>query len=116
MAAITYITQISMTPAVRAAVAIVTVMLPAVVIFLGAAKVVAVGVAKSAVREAFAVAAIRVFVALPPETPIATVADPEDVTAVVTFITPERRMASAGMVVFCAGVIVLTAPPSVAKL
>ena len=92
---------------------------PAPVNFFGAANVETVVVTKLDTRVAFAVAAKSVVVAPPvPAHPIATVAEPELVTAVVTFTVPPVRIALAGMVVFLAdgGVIVETDPPSDAKL
>src|ERR1051325_8750582 len=107
-----------MTPAVNAAVPIVKVIPPAPVSFLGAAKVVTVASTAFNVRDVLAVAAKSVVVLPPvPAHPIATVAEPEDVTAVVTLTTPPTKIALAGMVVFAVapGVIVETSPPSVAN-
>lgn len=53
--------------------------------------------------------------ALPAEVPMATVAEPVDVTAVVGFITPPMIIALLGMVGEPAGMMAPTAPPSTAK-
>lgn len=69
-----------------------------------------------AVNDALPVAASSEFADDPAEVPIATVAAPPEVTAVVDWIDTFTITAFAGSVTLLAGVIAPTAPPSLAKL
>src|ERR1022692_397198 len=100
-----------MTPAVNGPVATVTLILPAAVILNGVATHVGTTIA-SAPRDALPVAFRMELDAEPAAVPIATVALPEAVTAVVEFTTPPNTTALSGMVSLMVGVQV--APPSTA--
>jgi len=94
----------------------VNVIFPAAVSLIGTANVGTVFNNLSDVNVVLAVAA-RIEVAdEPAEVPMATVPDPDDVTAVVTLMVPPVIIVLSGMLVVTAGVIVETAPPSTAKL
>lgn len=100
-----------MTPAVRSVVAIVNVMFPAAVVLItGTDEITA-----SSVKVSFGVDPKIDVVDPPALRPIETVAAAEDVTAVVEFIKQVPIIELSGMLDVIVGVIVDTAPPSVAK-
>lgn len=104
-----------MTPAVKVATAMVNVILPAAVSLIGTAQVGTGASSLFCVSVALAVASSSDVVDDPADVPMATVAKPDDKTAVVTLIHPPVIIELMGMRVLIAGVIAAIAPPFTAK-